>query len=64
MRIEIPFFCLYNIVPNRIEILSNKNSVHHIHFDKTMHGMFQLFGCANMRFSTVRRAFSFEGYFN
>ena len=57
-------FFLYNIVPNRIDMLANKNSAHHIHFDKTKHDTFQLFGCAKMRFCTVWRAFSFEDFFN
>ena len=37
--IGIPTTCLYNLVPNRMNMLSNKRSAHHIQFDKTMHGI-------------------------
>ena len=62
MPIGIPITCLYNFVPNRIKMLSNKRSAHHIHFDKTMHDIF--LGISEVKKCKVRRVFSIDGSFN
>ena len=49
------------LVPNRIKnIVQQKRSAHHIHFDKTMH---DIFSCSEVT-CKVRRAFSLEGSFD
>ena len=51
MSLGIQTTRLYNLVPNRFKLLSNKRSAHHIHFDKIMHDIFQVFSkVKKMRF--------------
>ena len=43
MHIVVLATYLYNLVPNKVKILSTKRLAHDIHFDKTMPGYFQFF---------------------
>ena len=44
MTLGIPTTCLYNLVPNHIKnIVQQKKSVPHLHFNKTMHDIFWVF---------------------
>ena len=64
MQIGIPTTCLYNLVPNRIKMLSNKNVSASHTFDKNKHDIFRLLSENAFLSLHVSRAFYLEGSFN
>ena len=69
MPIGISTTCLYNLVPNQMNIgCPTKRSAHHKFFDKTMHDVFFNFfqskKCVSVDACKVMRAFSIKGSFN